>query len=72
MASPDNVLTRLQTLAAAGASGIATQGSIAAKSGLVGGTGFAAGRMVYDSVTGQFVEVVGSTVAYIALPAGGE
>lgn len=69
MSSPDNVLTRLQTLAATGASGIATQGSIAAKAEAIGGPGFAPGRMVYDSVTGQFVEVIGSTVAYLAAPA---
>lgn len=68
MASQDNVVTRLQTLAIAGASGIATQGGLAAKADAVGGPGFAPGRMVYDKVTGQFVQVVGSTVVHIAAP----
>jgi len=68
MDQPDNILTRLQTLAIAGASGIATQGGIAAKSEAIGGAGFAPGRMVYDKVTGQFVEIVGSTVAHLAAP----
>lgn len=68
MSAPDNVLLRLQTLKAQGASGIATKGSHAAQHAAAGGPGFAPGRMVYDTVTGQIVTVIGSTVAYISLP----
>lgn len=68
MASPDNLITRLQTLAASGASGIATRGGLAAANEVVGGAGYAPGRLVYDTVTGQVVTVVGSTTAYLALP----
>ena len=69
MSEPDNVMLGLELLAARGASGIATQGSIAGKSEVVGGPGFAPGRLVYDTVTGQVVTVIGSTTAYVPMPA---
>lgn len=72
MSSNDSTLVRLQTLAARGASKIATHGSIAAKSSAVGGLGFVPGRMVYDKVTGQMVEVIGATTVHLATPAGTE
>lgn len=72
MSSKDSTIVRLQTLAAQGASKIATHGSIASKASAVGGLGFAPGRMVYDKVTGQIVEVIGSTTVHLATPAGTE
>lgn len=65
MDKPDLMLQGLQLLNARGASGLITAVSPHAKLAGINGTGFVAGRKVYDSVTGQVVTVVGATTAYI-------
>lgn len=65
MAETDNVTRGLQILAARGAAGIATRGGLASQVDAIGGAGLTAGRKVFDSVTGQVVEVIGTTTAYL-------
>lgn len=65
MAETHDVVTRLKTLAALGAAGIATAGPLTSHHTKIGGAGVAAGRLVYDTVTGQTVTVVSSTIAYV-------
>lgn len=49
----------LATLKASGASKVATRGGVVPSFIEAGSAGVAPGRKVYDTVTGQFVEVVG-------------
>ncbi|MGH9717636.1 MAG: hypothetical protein ACRD4R_13045 [Candidatus Acidiferrales bacterium] len=61
-----NVLTALQALNARGAAGIATAGNLA-HGNLAGNLyGVKPGRLVYDPVSGQMVQVIGAATAYLA------
>ena len=62
---PDLHLTKLQYLNARGAAGIATRGALSDQHAALAGTDVAPGRTVIDSVTGQYVTVIGSAVAYL-------
>lgn len=65
MAAHKDIVTRLATLAARGALGVATKGGLHSHHLAIGGAGVAPGRLVYDTVTGQVVEVVSSTIAHV-------
>jgi hypothetical protein len=64
MAETHDIVMRLHTLAARGASRIATRGALTSHHVTLG-VEAAAGRQVYDTVTGQMATVVSSTVAYL-------
>lgn len=61
----DTLVTGLQTLNAKNASKIATRGALSGAVQIAANTGFLPGRKVYDPVSGQYVEVVGSATAYL-------
>ena len=65
MATVENVLVQLQLLNAQAASGIATRGPLSDAIYSDRTLGVAPGRLVYDSVSGQTVTVLGATVAYL-------
>jgi hypothetical protein len=65
MATPDSVLAGLQLLNAQAARGIATRGPLSDEIHVDPALGVAPGRIVYDTVTGQKVTVVGATFAYL-------
>lgn len=62
---PNPHLTKLQYLSARGAAGIATRGALSDQHVTLAGAGVAPGRTVIDSVTGQPVTVIGSSVVYL-------
>lgn len=69
-----NVVTGLQALNAQGAAGIATRGALSHAPLVAANVGVLPGRKVYDPITGQFGEVVGSATVYLPdaqLPQGG-
>lgn len=61
----DNVITGLQTLRIDRAAQAVGHTGASAKVAVLNGTGFVAGRRVYDSVTGQWVTVVGAATVYL-------
>jgi len=65
MATPDNILTQLELLNAQAAQGLATRGPLSDQIHASAGAGVAPGRLVYDTVTGSIVTVLGATVAYV-------
>ncbi|MGH9770097.1 MAG: hypothetical protein ACRD4Q_00105 [Candidatus Acidiferrales bacterium] len=58
-------IAALRTLKARHAAGIATRGPLSDVVHKAAGVGHVPGRMVYDTVTGQFVHVVGVGVAHV-------
>ena len=72
--SPEHqlLLTQLATLKASNASKVATKGSLAPRFVEAGGSGVVPGRVVYDTVTGQFVEVIGVGTATLPPAPEGE
>ena len=66
MSALDGMIARLQLMNARGARGIATRGPLSDAVQKVANTGVLPGRLVYDPVSGQTVEVVGSATAYLA------
>lgn len=65
MATGNDLLRGLVIINAQQASGIATKGAISERVLLNPAIGTLVGRRVYDTVTGQWVTVVGATVAYL-------
>lgn len=61
----DAPITKLQTLNARGASAIATRGALSDQHVTLANSGVAPGRTVIDSVSGQYVTVLGSSVVYL-------
>lgn len=61
----DNLITRMKTINATTAAPIVAHGPLSDQVAPLAGTGVAAGRKVWDNVTGQWVTVVGSTTAYL-------
>lgn len=65
MAAPDNTLSVLQLLNARSISLAASSGPIAAGIHKLAGAGVIPGALVFDSVTGQVVEVLAVGVVYL-------
>lgn len=61
----DNLITRMKTARINDGLNVVRQGPLSDQGAKLNGTGFAPGRRVYDSVTGQVVEVVGATIATV-------
>lgn len=61
----DNLITSMVTASINEAVPVVQHGPLQDQSAGLNGTGLAAGRKVYDTVTGQWVTVVGATTAYI-------
>ncbi|MGH9487151.1 MAG: hypothetical protein ACRD04_06115 [Terriglobales bacterium] len=60
-----NLLTRLRLLKAKDAAGVATRGPLSDSLHKAAGVGFVPGRVVYDTVTGQFVQVAAVGTALV-------
>lgn len=61
----DNLIASLRVMKARHAAGIATRGPLSHAVHRAAGTGHTPGRMVYDMVTGQHVEVIGTGVIHV-------